>query len=532
MGWQDAPVVGGSWQDAPLVEEKPKNKMLDMALKVAPWGLGGYYTDAAMGVRQAVDATAQAAARATGLGVKQTETANQEAKSFYDLTKPEERPGSSLVRGVLPALGAARVMPSSSSVLANTLMGAGVGGVGSVLEPVYGSPSDDEFWAKKRQQLGQGVVAGGATSGALGVASKVISPALGPLQQLLAQEGIRMTPGQAGGGIAKAMEDRIAGMPIIGDLVQGARRSGVEDFNRALYVRALAPFGKEGLTAAKNAPVGRDGIAEVGDFLSSKYQDALSKAVPSVVDNQFRSGIGKLHSMVPDALQADFDKALTNALHLTPMGTVTGTAAKEADSALKTMARQYKGSSLASEQQMGAALDQAAAEVRSMMRRYNTGEVANALTAADKGWATLAQIERAGASTATNGVITPAQFLNSGVKRGDGSVRDRKFARGEMSNQDLAEAAKDVLPSKVPDSGTGGRNALLAAISAGPAGLAHLVGGPAGAMATGAAMLPYMPVIGPAINAARISASSRSLAELLRRMAPAGGLLGVYGAGS
>ena len=59
----------------------------------------------------------------------------------------------------------------------------------------------------------------------------------------------------------------------------------------------------------------------------------------------------------------------------------------------------------------------------------------------DKGWATLTQLENAGAMLgAKEGVFTPSQFLNA-VKKSDKSLRDRAFARGQARNEKFAQAA-------------------------------------------------------------------------------------------
>ena len=141
----------------------------------------------------------------------------------------------------------------------------------------------------------------------------------------------------------------------------------------------------------------------------------------------------------------------------------------------------------------------------------NNPEAADLIRAADNGWATLVQMENAGAMLgAKNGLFTPAQFLNA-VKRSDHSLRDRTFAHGDALNQDLAAAAKEVLPSSVPDSGTAGR-LLLAEL---PKFLASPHLWPASIAA-----LPYM---APGLNAARQGATASGLRELAMGLVPSAG---------
>ena len=60
---------------------------------------------------------------------------------------------------------------------------------------------------------------------------------------VLAKEGIRLTPGAECGGWLKALEDKATSIPFVGDIIQGARKKGIEDFNRAALERATFPVG-------------------------------------------------------------------------------------------------------------------------------------------------------------------------------------------------------------------------------------------------------------------------------------------------
>jgi hypothetical protein len=86
---------------------------------------------------------------------------------------------------------------------------------------------------------------------ALGAAGKVVGKVIGgadvsPEVQTLKDAGVRTTAGQNAQGIAKSVEDKMTSLPIIGDLIQKRRFEGITDFNKAVYSRAVAPFGDEG----------------------------------------------------------------------------------------------------------------------------------------------------------------------------------------------------------------------------------------------------------------------------------------------
>src|SRR5207237_2973039 len=175
--------------------------------------------------------------------------------------------------------------------------------------------------------------------------------------------GVRLTPGQALGGVAKGIEDRLTGFPVIGDLVKWNRFHGITDFNRAIYAKALAPFGEEGATVAKSADVGNAGIAKVGDFLSSKYESVLPQIKVSV-DDAFRRDMGELASFA-QSLPADRAQQFINILknELVARGlqsgqVISGETMKLADSNLGRIAANYRGSLDPDQRALGTAVRQ------------------------------------------------------------------------------------------------------------------------------------------------------------------------------
>jgi hypothetical protein len=525
--WDDAPIV---WDD----EKKPQqmSKAGQIMAGALPMFGGAYAGDLMMGLRQPLDAAAQAAARLTGLGVQQTEGANQQAMDAYRQNfAPDARPGSDFVRGAGQALGTAPVMPAMAAggVIKGAAQGAGMGGAMGALTPVYGAGSNPDFWKQKQDQAAMGA-AGGAMFGAGGAAlGKVLAPKVNPQAQQLLDEGVTPTPGQIMGGLAKSLEEKARSVPLLGEAITAGQRRGIEEYNRSLYAKALAPIGKK--AEAKTLPVGNEGIAAVGDKLSAAYEDILSRSAPSVVDQPFKAALTSLEKLVPKAMRQDFADIIDRTVRarVTPAQTLTPTVAKEVESELGRMAAGYRGSATESERQLGRALQQAQAEVRSLVQRYNP-KTAPELRAVDKGWATLTQLENAGSMLgAKDGIFTPAQFLNA-VKKSDKSLRDRQFARGNARNQEVAQAADAVLSQKYPDSGTAGR-AMLGAVGAGGLGLISPYIPAAGAVGA----LAYTP-IGQRASAALLTqrpAAVRTAGDWLKDLAPylsgpgAAGLLGL-----
>jgi hypothetical protein len=250
--------------------------------------------------------------------------------------------------------------------------------------------------------------------------------------------------------------------------------------------------------------------------------------VPSQLDKPAQDALVQLSSMVPSTLRTDFVGAIQRNVidKLSPGGTLTPSVAKAADSELGRMAASYRGSADAAQRELGMALREAQSELREMFARANP-DTAPMIRAADQGWATLAQMERAGSMVgAKDGIFTPAQLL-SAIKRGDTSIRDRSFARGDMRNQDLAQAADAVLPNKVPDSGSIGRAMVNGTAVSGAHGLGMLLE-PTTLATMGAASLPYLPVIGPALtNLAMVARPQavKGMGDLMSKLAPYLGLM-------
>lgn len=525
------------WDDAPIVWDDEKKPALSKAGQALSGGLpmfgGAYAADLMMGLRQPLDAAAQMAARVTGLGVKQTEAANERAMDAYRQNfAPDSRPGADLVRGAGQALGTAPITPAlaAGGVIKSAAQGAGLGAGMGALTPVYGAQDDAAFWQQKREQAGTGAAGGGMFGGAGAVLGKVLAPKVNAQAQQLLDSGVTPTPGQIAGGWVKRAEEKARSIPLLGDAITAGQQRAINEYNRSIYRKALAPLGAEARKLADDLPIGNEGIRKVGDTLSQAYETVLARSVPSVVDKPFKQAIGNLENMVPTALRDDFRNILDQELRakVTAGQTLTPSVAKEVESALGQLAAGYRGSSTQAERTMGRALQQAQAEVRKLVGRYNPKEAVN-LRRIDKGWATLTQIENAGAMLgAKEGVFTPAQFLNA-VKKSDKSLRDRAFARGQARNEKLAQSADAVLSQKYPDSGTAGRQ-ILGALGLGGAGMLN----PAIPLAAGTGALAYTPIGQRAMAAAmtKRTPGMRTTGNLLQDLAPylagpgAAGLLG------
>jgi hypothetical protein len=379
---------------------------------------------------------------------------------------------------VAGAVGKAASLPklvnaARAFTLPTTIKGAAAAGAGfGALQPVA---EDDS----RAQNMALGAV-GGALGNAIPKAiGRVVSPNTSAEVQSLMRAGVTPTPGQILGGTAKALEEKAASVPILGDAIAGSQRRAVEEFNRAAYNRVLNPIGK---TAGKET--GNAGVAAVGDELSAAYDKLLPK-LSARMDPDFATEYAaltqRLAAELPDSRARQFVNVADRYVmrRFDKDNVMTGVAFKKAESDLSRLSRSMSGSMDDEARQVGYAFRDLNASMRKMLERSNP-ELAPELRAINEGWANLVRVEgAAGRVGSKEGVFTP-EGLRGAVKGADKSVRHRAFARGEALMQDLSDSGHKVLGGKYPDSGTAGRLAQIGsavAIGFNPSILAGLAAG-------------------------------------------------------
>jgi len=228
-------------------------------------------------------------------------------------------------------------------------------------------------------------------------------------------------------------------------------------------------------------------VKEAGDQLSKAYEDALSSIKYIKFDKQFQTDLTQLRGMaqaLTPPMRNRFNKELSDIVggRTSQINTMLGDTFKKVDSELGQKAARFQGSAVASEAELGDALKQLQSLVREQAARSNP-QAAEAIRAADAGWANLVRVEGAAkAAKNAEGVFTPGQ-LNTAIQTADKSARKRAVSRGEALLQDLGSAGQKVLGNKVPNSFTTDR-ALIAGGALGsylvnPAIPAGLIGGAA-----------------------------------------------------
>lgn len=410
------------------------------------------------------------------------------------------------------------LVPKAATLAGRVAAGAGIGALNGAMSPV----NEGDFATEKAKQIGVGALTGGAVPAVLAGAARVISPnaSLNPNLQLLKDEGVTPTIGQTLGGRWNTAEEKLMSIPIMGDMIGTARTRSLEQFNNAAINRAA---GKVGGTVEGT---GQSAVRETGDLISRSYDDALNQIKVVKFDPQFATDLSQLKGMAQQLtppMRAKFNAKLDDVVggRMSGTGSMLGDTFKKVDSEIGGLAAKFQKSAVASESELGDAFAQLQGLLKEQAMRSNP-QAAQALKAADAGWANLVRVEQA-AKVGKNaeGMFTPGQ-LNSAIQQADGSVRGRAVARGTALMQDLGNAGQQVIGNKVPNSFTADR-ALLAGGTLGsyllnPAIPLGLLG--AGTMYT----KPLQSLLTGAVSARPELA--QPVANALRKASPSLGLLG------
>ena len=336
---------------------------------------------------------------------------------------------------------------------ARVLGGAVTGAVSAALNPVIGG----DFASEKAKQMGVGATFGAAMPAITAGFGRLVSPraSINPDLQAMREAGVNPTIGQALGGRWNAAEEKLTGIPLVGDMVARARGNAQQQFNNAAINKVGEPIG------VRVNGIGQGAVKEIGDAASAAQEAAKNMLGPFRLDTQGAAELANVRQMVGSIADSRVRGTVNQALktldnQFGSNGVLLPDSYKMLQSRLTKDAARMTGASDAYQQQGGEALQEIGRILQESARRQNPA-FDDAMRAANEAWAKLVRIE--GAATAakgTEGVFTPGQLLTA-VRGADTSVRDRATARGTGLLQDFATSAQNVLGNKVPDSGTAGR---------------------------------------------------------------------------
>lgn len=537
MGWQDDPIItpakkaqAAPWENDPIIRKaqeqaKPEQKGAFPGEGVLrgiydPFtGLAqGFYNLMPKSIQQGGDRINDFIADKTGLMPKISPAGFNQFIATNEADYQQRRgggiDGQRIAGNVLSPINAAIALkaPAAVSLAQRVVQGAGIGAGQAMTQPV----TQGDFMAEKLKQGNIGAAVGGALPVLAGGVARAVSPraSVNPDVALLKSKGINPTIGQTLGGWANTTEQKATSMFGVGESIRTAREGARNQFNKAVLNDVVGAVG------GKVDDIGTAGVKRAGDIISVAYDDALKGLRGVTLDQTGKAQLANLQAMsanMPDATRNQFNRVISNIVmkRMSPKQGMTAETFKLVESELGSKAAIYSKSMQASERELGDALLEAQNILREQAARQNPVYAAG-LQKANQAWARLVRAEGAAkASTVSDGVFTPGQYLGA-IKANSKAVRGRDFSRGTALGQELGAAGQRVLGNTYPDSGTAGRMIPMLQGAGAVANPALTIGG------TVAGMAAYTPAVQKALVAAasRRGASAPFTAEQIRKLAP------------
>jgi len=443
--------------------------------------------------------------------------------------------------------GLAKAFPGLAASFMNgsRLARAGkIAGADAAYGAAYGAGEDNS--SRVEGALTEGItapLAGAAGRATVTAASRLLAPTVKSTIKTLRDAGIKgLTPGQIGGEsgfigrVVKGFEDRMAGLPLVGDVITSARRDTIDQLNRVAIDEALAPIGAK-LPADKE--IGSEAIAWAQEAASQAYEQAL-RPLQAQADEALGASMAAVNTKaleLPTAQRELFETIVKqDVMPFVPeTGAFSGKQIQSIKQGIDANIASLRSGSPA-DRKLADVLMEAKDGFMDFASRAAPEEAA-AFRAADDAYANLVVLERAAAKASGKGGVFSPHQLAQAVRESDRSVRKRATAAGNARMQDISTAASTVLPSSVPDSGTAGRGiaALMGLGAVGGGGLGYADSGASGAAtgaATGAALLaaPYSRAGRQTIQSLFTGERGRtltSLGEVLKRQKSLGGVGGI-----
>lgn len=302
-----------------------------------------------------------------------------------------------------------------------------------------------------------------------GVGKRVASTARDPYVAAVNEAGIPTTVGQQYkgkiGGILKRTEDRVAGLPIIGDIINARRAEGIKKFNARAFDHALEPIGIK-----SGGRVAEDAVDFAQDQISEAYNKALGgKEVQAddVFVEDFTDAVTGVRSLPRVGEEVSDNIRVIVEPYMTAGNTLSGEAMQQISRELRDLKAGYVTDPL--KKRIGTEIDQVENSIFGLFRRQ-APEVMPAYNKAKAAQRRLYILADAVLKAKNQeGVFMPHQLGQAdraAIVKSSGKV---SAARGRGEFHDLQRAAQEVLPSKVPDSGTAGR-VILPAVALGLGG--------------------------------------------------------------
>lgn len=314
--------------------------------------------------------------------------------------------------------------------LAKTVGGAALGG------GLYGAGTAEDI-----ASIPESALSGALISGGIGGAAGVALPKIGEAAKDFISKGVRLTPGQAMGGLPAIVERGMSASPFMGRSIEAATKRASADVGNVVINKALEPI-------KASIPKGVSGIEAIKaaeDALDEAYKLATKNAslsyVKSVTDKMIQAP--KSVAGLTKASMNDASEIVKNIVSQN-IGAkkLSGEQIKEVDSLLGQTARAYLSpTNNVSEKNIGRALRQAQEVFRIEMVKQNKKN--QAILDAHKAFRQLIPIQKAtNKALVDGGEFTPNQLLSSMRTQSP-----KATASGTAEGQELAMRAADVIGS-------------------------------------------------------------------------------------
>lgn len=328
---------------------------------------------------------------------------------------------------------------------------------------------------------GAGNVAGNALARGVGNAlTGVTDPSVQALRQSKTPLTIGQTVGRSGrvGGIVKGAEDRLSGLPGVGDMINARRTEGITRMNAKAFDKALEPINK-----TAGGKVGEEGVQEAHAAVQQAFREALD-GKSAQLDVDFVRGSADALNRLRRLKRNDIGNEVVDQIeevtrgYIDPTtGELTGENMQAMLGSLREIRQAYKADPLGKrigdevrkiERSVEGMFERQAPEV---MPKYN-----NAKQAYRRVSILANTVNRAKNS---EGVFTSGQLGMSDRQNSTKFDGAMAAASGKGQFHDFQRDAQNVLPNKVPDSGTAGRLATAVvpgAIAGSGAGIGFAAG--------------------------------------------------------
>jgi len=343
-------------------------------------------------------------------------------------------------------------------------------------DAAYGALSGAGSADDGNRLLGAGVGAAAGLGGGMfgralaGGAGKVIRGVSNPDVQALRAAGVPLTVGQTAGGVLKGVEDRVAGLPVVGDIVNARRRDGFTGFNEAAFNAGQQALPNLGVTPGTG--IREQGIDNAKAAVKQGYDRALNGAQvfpdnPLYTDlNAARTAGVQIPRVGPEfeeVIKRRIDPYIDPSTNVGPPKPISGPA-------IQDMIQGMRSTDLGSDA-MGGFGNNALKDVENAVRGAVNRQAPNVLpnlAAADSAYRHVGILRDAvnaaknGSATGETGLFSPAQLSQAAA------ANAKRFGGTQGTTAqpffDLTRAGQAVLPSKVPDSGTAGREVFAAGL--------------------------------------------------------------------